>query len=116
MPGTIRRTIRHRMSRRRNDQANRPQPNAPIGISSATAALTILTLEFDQPVSLNGVPQFTTDIAGASPVSAALTSPTTVEITFDNDLTGATIVNIPFRDPAIRNLSGGYVSSDTFPV
>lgn len=114
--GVFRRTIKHRPSRRKNIQANRPQPTTGIGIVSATPALTVLTMVFDQPVSLKGVPQYTTGIAGAAPLSAVATSPTTVDITFDQDIALATAVNIPYEEPAIRNASGGFVTPTAFAV
>ena len=76
----------------------------------------MLTLTFDQPVSLDGTPQFTTDVAGATPVSAAKTAPNVVEITYSAAIAAATSINLSFRDPAIRNSSGGFVTSNTFPV
>jgi hypothetical protein len=116
MPGTIRRTIKHRANRKKKQRANRPQPTSPIGIVSATPALEVMTIVFDQPVMLNGVPQYTTDVGGASPVSAALTNPTTLALTFDADVALATVVNIPHEEPAVRNASGGFVTPRTFPV
>ena len=116
MPGTIRRTIKHRANRKKNPRANRPQPTSPIAIVSATPALEVMTIVFDQPVMLSGVPQYTTDVAGANPVSCALTSPTTLALTFDADVALATVVNIPYEEPAVRNASGGYVAPRTFPV
>lgn len=116
MPGIIRRTITHRANRKKNIQANQPQPTTPIGIVSAAPALSVLTIVFDQPVQLKGVPQYTTSVAGASPVSAALTSPTTLAVTFDADISLATTVNIPYEEPAVRNSSGGFVAPTTFAV
>ena len=89
---------------------------SPVGLVSATPALTVLTIVFDQTVTLKGVPQYTTDVAGALPVSAELASPTSVAITFDNDVSAATLVNIPYEEAAIRNASGGFVTPSTFPV
>lgn len=115
-PGVFRKNLKHGRKRRVNYEANRPQPAAPINITAAAAAGSVLTLTFDQPVSLNGTPGFTTDVAGADPISAAQTAPNVVEITFDAAIAAATAINIPFRDPAIRNSSGGFVVSNTFPV
>jgi hypothetical protein len=102
--------------RRKNSQPNRPQPTTPITIASATVAGSVLTIEFNQPVSLTGVPQYTTDVAGADPVSAVKSNATTVEITFDAAVAAATVVNIPYEEPGVRNSSGGFVSNSTFPV
>ena len=82
--GIIRRQIKHRPSKRKNIMANRPQPTAPISITAAVAAGSTLTVTFNQPVALKGVPQYTVDVAGADPVSAVLTAPNICEITFDS--------------------------------
>lgn len=93
------------------------QPTA-VRITGAAVNTTVLTLTFDQPVVLKLplVPQITTDVDGATPVSA--TSPTinTVEVTFSADITAATVVNIPYLDPAVRSKVGGFIADSTFPV
>jgi hypothetical protein len=94
----------------------RPKIETPIRIESASAALSLLTVVFDQPVVLKGTPAYTTDVAGAAPLSATLSNPSTVVITFDNDLTTATSMTVPFEDPAIRNAVGGFVADSTFPI
>ena len=106
----------NRPSRRRNPAATVPQPTAPIAVTAASALGSVLTVTFDQPVALNGTPAYTTDVAGAEAVSAALTSPTTVAITFDASVASATEISIPYEEPAVRNASGGFVSTSTFPV
>lgn len=92
---------------RRNRDRVKITKRPPIRINSASAALTVLTVTFDQPVGLKGVPAYTTDVAGAAPVSAVQTSPTTIEITFDVSIALATVVNIPYQEPAVRNAKGG---------
>ena len=62
------------------------------------------------------MPAYTTDVAGADPVSAVLTSPNVVAITFDASVAAATVLTIPYEEPAVRNSSGGFVSTSTFPV
>jgi hypothetical protein len=109
-------TKRSRTVRRRSLTVTNSQPTASIAITAATAATTIVTVTFDQPVSLQGVPQYTTDVAGADAVSAVLTSPTTIAITFDASVAAATELRIPYEEPAVRNASGGFVSTSTFPV
>ena len=69
-----------------------------------------------QPVSLNGVPAYTTDIVGATALSAVLTAPNVVAITFSASVAAATALNVPYEEPAVRNSSGGFVSTSTFPV
>lgn len=101
---------KHTASRRKNPQANRPQPTSPIAVISITPAGVNVSIEFDQSVSLNGVPQYTTNIAGANPVSAAMTAPTILQLTFDADVSLATLVNVPYEEPGVRNSSGGFVT------
>jgi hypothetical protein len=115
MPSALTRTSAHRASRRRNGP-NRPVPATPIGIVSVTKALAVMTIVFDQPVALKGVPQYTTNLSGATPISAALTAPTTLALTFSATVATATTLNIPSEEPAVRNSSGGFVSPHTFPA
>jgi hypothetical protein len=115
MAGSLLKAAR-RVRRRSNSAVNNPQPTVPIKVTAASAATTVVTVTFDQPVSLNGVPAYTTDVAGAEAVSAVMTSPTTVAITFDASVAAATELNIPYEEPAVRNSSGGFVSTSTFPV
>jgi hypothetical protein len=98
---------------------NRPQPTTPINMTNAVAAGAVITITFDQPVILRGTPRYTTDVAGPptpDAISAVLTSPTTLELTFDAPVAAATVINIPYEEPGIRNSSGGFVSHNTFPV
>ena len=95
------------------DTANRPRPETPILITAATAVGSVLTLTFDQPVILSGTPAFTTDMPGAA-ISAARPALDQVAITFDAAVAGFNVVNLAFRDPAIRNASGGYVTCNKY--
>ena len=106
----------NRRNTRRNIAVMRPQPTTPIGMTAAAAAGSVLTITFDQPVMLRGVPQYTTDVAGADPLSAVLTAPNILALTFDAAVAAATVINIPYEEPGIRNSSGGFVSHTTFPV
>jgi len=119
MPGVIRRNSSRRAgARRAKASANRPQPTAAISVNPATIEPDAfnLRLDFDQPVLLNGVPQYTTDVAGASPVSATMLSATRIEIAFDADISVATTITIPYEDKAVRNGSGGFVSPSVLSV
>ena len=78
----------------------------PIGIVSASHALGVLTVTFDQPVILKGLPGWT-DNGGHVITAAVMTSATVGSFTFDG--TVATPLTIPFEDPGIRNSAGGYV-------
>lgn len=101
--------------RTRRDRV-KPVQKTPVRIVGATAATTVLTVTFDQPVILKGIPEYTVDVAGPTRVSAALTSPTTLAITFSASVAAATAVTIPFEDPGIRSAVGGFVADSTFPV
>jgi len=111
-----RRAGRSRASRRKNPMATMPQPTAAIKITAGNAALAVVTVTYDQPVILNGTPQYTTDVVGATAISAVKTGPNVVAITFSASVAAATALNIPYEEPAVRNSSGGFVSTSTFPV
>ena len=116
MSGSLLRSARRARKLHRNSVVNNPQPTTPIQVTGATKLAAVLTLTFDQPVALNGVPKYTTDVVGATALSAVMTGMNTVAITFDATIATATSVNIPYEEPAIRNASGGFVSTSTFPV
>jgi hypothetical protein len=116
MPGLIRRAIVRRPNRKPKLGASKPQPTCPIGIVSATKATTTITIVYNQPISLKGTPAYTTNLAGATALSAVASNPTTVVVTFSASVATATTLNIPYEEPAIRNTSGGFVSNSTFPV
>ena len=107
---------RSRSTRRRTLGVTRPQPTAAIAVTGATALGSVLTITFDQPVSLNGTPAYTTDVVGATAMSAAMTGMNTIAITVSATVAAATEVRIPYEEPAVRNGSGGFVSTSTFPV
>ena len=109
-------TKRSKSTRRRSLGATRPQPTTAITVTSATALGAVLTVTFDQPIALNGTPAYTTDVVGALPVSAVQTDPMTLEITFSASIAAATEVRIPYEEACVRNASGGFVSTSTFPV
>ena len=105
-------STRNKRRERQSFTPNRPRPEAPVLIVGAAVAGNVLTLTFDQPVSLSGVPAFTIpDAPAAAAVSASKTGPTVVAITYGQSIEGALSVNVGFRDPAIRGSSGGYVTS-----
>ena len=109
--GIIGRRPRANRASRRKNPVSRPQPTAPIRIESVAFAGLVATVVFDQAVALNGVPQYATDLAGVTPVSAALTSPTTVAITYSATVATAGRLDVPYEEPAVRNSSGGFVST-----
>ena len=98
------------------NNVNNPQRTTPIQVTAASASGSVLTVTFDSPVGLNGTPAYLTDVIGALPVSAELTDPMTVAITFSASIAAATEVRIPYEEACVRNASGGFVSTSTFPV
>ena len=113
--GMLRRNSKNRRSRRKNNPVNTPQPTIGISIVSVSAAGSVVTIEFDGSVLLKGVPSYTTDIAGAVATGAVQTAPDTIDVTFDEDVSAATVVNVPYEDAAVRNVSGGFVAPSGFP-
>ncbi|HEV8605018.1 MAG TPA: hypothetical protein VGQ99_06610 [Tepidisphaeraceae bacterium] len=101
---------------KRTRERLRPRQTTPVRIASVTKAAAVMTIVFNQPVSLKGIPQYTTDLPGVTPISASLTNPTTLSLTFSATVATATEVRIPFEDPGIRNAVGGFVSDSTFPA
>lgn len=100
----------------RNSVVNTPQRTTPIIVTSVVVATSVATVTFDQPIALNDTPAYTTDIVGAVATSAEQTGTNTIAITFDATIATATEVRIPYEEPAVRNGSGGFVSTSTFPV
>jgi hypothetical protein len=115
MPSAISKSSK-RNSRRRTIGVTKPQPTAAIKVSSASALGAVVTVTFDQAIALNGVPRYTTDVVGATAISAAKTGLNTVAITFSATIATANELRIPYEEPAVRNSSGGFVSTSTFPV
>jgi hypothetical protein len=115
MAGSLLKAAR-RARKRTNSVFNNPPKTVAIKVTDVAAVGSVLTVTYDQPVSLNGTPAYTTDVVGATASSAVLTSATTVAITFSAAIAAATEVRIPYEEPAVRNSSGGFVSTSTFPV
>src|SRR5688572_23026991 len=117
MPAGIigRRNTKNRPNRRDGGTRTVARPT-PIGITSVTKAAAVMTIVFNQPVTLRGVPQYTTNLAGITAIGASLTNPTTLSLTFSATVATATELRIPSEEPAIRNSSGGFVSPSTFPA
>jgi hypothetical protein len=115
MPSALTKMNRTSKSRTRLGGRGRPRPVTPIKVTACTAASSLVTVTFDQAVILNGTPDYAVDVVGVEPVSAALTSPNVVAITFSGSVAAATALNIPPDEPSVRNGSGGFVSTSTFP-
>jgi hypothetical protein len=108
-----RRNSKRRLNRRDAGLKSVVKPT-PIGIVSATAAVGSITIVFNQPVSLNGIPKYP-DNNGAMPTAASLTNPTTLVLTYGLG-PEATGITVPAEEPAIRNASGGFVSPTSVDV
>lgn len=78
----------------------------PINIVSCEGTLAVVTVVFDQPVVLHGLPGWT-DNGGETVIAAEMTDAVTCQMTFS--ATAVTPLTIPFEDPGIRNSVGGYV-------
>ena len=116
MPGVIgRRAVRRGRNRRMNSPVNRPAAAAPVLITSSNPdGGTSCVLTFNQPVMLTGVPGYTVDQPGVTVVGAEQTASNEVTLTFSGPTPDASHLNIGFRDPAIRGVSGGYVSDPLY--
>src|SRR5687768_14462336 len=116
MPSAITRPRKNTRSRTLSGQQRPMQRPIAIGIVSVAKAAAVMTIVFDQAVSLKGVPQYTTNLAGVTAVSGAMPNTTTMAMTFSATVATATELNTPFEDPAVRNASGGYANAGTFPA
>lgn len=94
---------------------NNPGP-ANARLTTAEVAMAVLTLTFDRAVFLGSVPTgWLTDVAETE-VSAVITSPNVVEITYSGSVAGATEVIEPTTGNGIRTAQGGFGTIDTFPI
>lgn len=109
MPSIIGKKTGRRSSRHPNPRANRPQPTAPINIVSVTKNNLTMAITFDQPIAIKGVPQYGTDLVGPVPQTAGLSAPNVLQLTFTSSVAAALQLVVPYEEPAIRNLSGGFV-------
>ena len=113
---SIKRTRRSSRRPPKAGSANLQRRSTPIAVTAASATGAVLTVTFDQPIALNGTPAYTTDVVGATALSAVMTGTSTIAITFSATVATASEVRIPYEEPAVRNSSGGFVSTSTFPV
>ncbi len=88
----------------------------PIRIVSAVKNTTHLTVTFNQPVVVRGLPNWTTSVEGPTVVSVTSPSPAVVVATFSATIAAATTMSVEPTDPAVRSMSGGYVADTMFPV
>jgi hypothetical protein len=93
--------------------ANRIGTRTPLVPSIGTPASTSQTITFTQPVVLKGVPAwYDTSTPTITVDSATRPTPTTVVLVWNAAPTAA--LTVPFEDPSIRNMAGGYVASGNF--
>jgi hypothetical protein len=96
--------------------ANRIGTRTPLVPTIDSNSGATVTLSFDQNIVLHGTPgYFDTSTPSITVNSATVTAPGVVELIFNGAVTGG--FSIPFEDPSIRNMIGGYVQSGdyTFP-
>jgi hypothetical protein len=115
MPGVVRRT-NDRSQNKRNRQANLVRPSTGISIVSAVKAGSVITITFNQTVFVKGTPNYATDLPGVTALSASMTSPTVMAVTFSAAITTATELRIPYEEKSVRNRDGGFVADSTFPL
>jgi len=108
--------IKPRRGRRRptfGNPASAAARPAPIRVASAVWTANVLTLTFDGPVTLRGVPAFRAGAADQpAPSAAAMVGTTAVRLTYDAPFPA---LYVPFEDPAVRNPSGGFVNAGIVP-
>lgn len=93
--------------------ANRLGTRTPIIPTLSKASGADVTITFDGPVSLKGLPAYEDNAGTPHVVTAAeLTAPNVLELTLNGN--ASTTLTIPFEDPAVRNNAGGYVQPGTY--
>ncbi len=70
---------------------------------------TTVSVSFDQAIILTGIPQYAAGGPTVLPTEATLVTPTLVILTYATAATGSLVV--PYRDPAVRNATGGFVTA-----
>jgi len=100
-------------SRRSTQNALRSAGIPPL-LSEAAFTTPNIVLTFNQPVILNGIPQYLTD-TGKLPTSASQTSDNEVTLVYTTP-GSVTEITIPQQDPAIHSRTGGFVPAGTFPT
>jgi hypothetical protein len=118
----LRRTIKHynkAPSRRLHTTSPKTanmRPLQPPAIPTFGAiAVANITVTFNEPVTLTGIPAWTAQ-GGRTILSIAQTSPTVFVLTWSATLVGQSPIVIPFQDPAFRTYQGGYVQPGSFPI
>ena len=95
-------------------QSRRTGTPSEIRIVSSSAIDDVLTVTFDQPVVLTGVPAWR---AGAMlPVSAELASATVMRLTYPGPAGGSGGVSVPYDGRSISSATGGFVPAQTITL
>ena len=92
-----------------------PGDATPIKVLSAqrTGGSGVVDVSFDVSVQLEKTPAW--PVNGQLPVSAELTTPTTLRLDYQSYLASQTL-DIPFQSPGVRSSSGGFVVSQAIPL
>jgi hypothetical protein len=103
---------KHTRNRRRNG-LNVPPPATDATVTP-TVATTTVTLTYNIPVVMNDTPDFVT--TGKTITAAHQTAPNVIQLTLNASGAGLAWTQGP-KDPAVRTLTGGYVTpkTGTFP-
>lgn len=89
---------------------NNIQPGTPINAGGTVVTGEQASITLDQPVSLNGIPQWPDGSAPPQlPVGAHLNDLRT-GLTLQYSVAPVSPITVPFQDPAIRNQTAGYVN------
>lgn len=94
--------------------ANRLGSRTPLVPTLGAHSTNSITLTFAEPVVLKGIPNYSN---GSITINAATRpTPNTVQLVGSGNFISSIPLTIPFEDPAIRNMAGGYVQpgADTF--
>ena len=116
MKATILGASRRRPSANRGGtpQSRRTGTPSEIRIVASDAVGNVLTVTFDQPVVLSGVPAWR---SGAMlPVAADLASATVMRLTYPGPAGGSGSVAVPFDAKSISSATGGFVPAQTISL
>jgi len=107
------RSTKHSRNRRAIDPAN--FPIGPVIDAVCTIVEGKVQIDFDQPVSVGGVPVGIT-VEGSGPIGYVADSQTRITLTYAPNVTVGNICEIPPNVPQIRNRARGYLiaKSTTF--
>jgi hypothetical protein len=104
--GTIR-------NRRGADPSMRSNGIPPV-ITGADFTTPNIVVTYDQPIQLNGIPQYETNTSKV-PTAATQTGDNTISLAYDTPGV-VTSITIPANDQAVHSRTGGVVQAGTFPT